>query len=218
MLVEQIAPRLRSAIPKCVQTIGAEDPEELVQDAILVAAMMLQRLEVSGKTVTAGNIAYYTILHMKAGRRSYGASRADAMAPGTQVTGRSSVLSLEEEVGYDPEVDEAITLEQVLESHQEDPALAASRNVDWALFLLAHDGRYRVIVKRIVEGRSLTHIAHSGQNGYSQIYQLRDRLAEDLRAFMGEEAIADSARLPSWKSSVMVDRERAACQAARRKP
>lgn len=34
MLMGQIAPRLRSAIPKCVHPVGAEDAEELIQDAI----------------------------------------------------------------------------------------------------------------------------------------------------------------------------------------
>ena len=115
MLVQQIAPRLRAAIPRCVQPIGAEDPEELVQDAIVVAAQMLHRVEVAGKTVTAGNIAYYAILQMKAGTRSNGRRQVDAMAPGTQLDRKSSVISLEEEVGYDPELDQPITLGELLE-------------------------------------------------------------------------------------------------------
>ena len=57
LLVEQIAPRLRSAIPKCVNMVGAEDAEELVQDAIAMAARMLHNVESAGKKVTAGNIA-----------------------------------------------------------------------------------------------------------------------------------------------------------------
>ena len=75
MLMGQIAPRLRSAIPKCVHPVGAEDAEELVQDAIATAAQMLHNVEALGKTVTPGNIAYFTILHMKSGRRSVCRSR-----------------------------------------------------------------------------------------------------------------------------------------------
>ena len=37
MLVDEIAPRLRSVIPHCVKTVGAEDSEELVLDAIYTA-------------------------------------------------------------------------------------------------------------------------------------------------------------------------------------
>ena len=57
LLVEHIAPRLRSAIPNCVYPVGAEDAEELVQDAIVIAAKMLDNVERSGKSVTPGNIA-----------------------------------------------------------------------------------------------------------------------------------------------------------------
>jgi hypothetical protein len=85
LLLEQIAPRLRSAIPKVVKPVGAEDTEELVQDAIVLAAQMLDAVERNGKTVTPGNIAYYTVLHMKSGRRSQCRSRADTMAQGTQL-------------------------------------------------------------------------------------------------------------------------------------
>lgn len=85
LLLEEIAPRLRSAIPRCVQTIGAEDAEELVQDSIVQAAKMLLSVEKEGKTVTPGNIAYYAILHMKSGRRSSGCGRTDALASSTQL-------------------------------------------------------------------------------------------------------------------------------------
>jgi hypothetical protein len=88
--------------------VGAEDSEELVQDAIVTAAQMLSRLDVAGKTVSPGNVAYYTILHMKSGRRSQCRSRADVMACCTQLDHRSSLLSTEEEVVWDPELDEPV--------------------------------------------------------------------------------------------------------------
>ncbi len=126
LLLEQIAPRLRSVIPKVVHKAGAEDDEELVQDALVTAAQLLDAVERNGKTVPAGNIAYYTILHMKSGRRSQCRSRADTMAPGTQLDHKSSVLSMEEEVGYDPELDEPITLGELLTADREDPSMAAA--------------------------------------------------------------------------------------------
>ena len=71
MLLKEIAPRLCSVIPKCVHKIGTEDDEELIQDAIAMAAQILDSVEKKGKRVTPGNIAYYAILHMKSGRRSH---------------------------------------------------------------------------------------------------------------------------------------------------
>jgi len=211
LLLEQIAPRLRAAIPKCVKPVGAEDDEELVQDAIVTAAQMLASVERNGKTVTPGNIAYYTILHMKSGRRSQCRSRADTMAQGTQLDGKSCVLSFEEEVGFDPELDEPVTLGELLASHHEDPAMSSARNIDWDAFLASHDYRYGPIVKGLIEGRKFNEV------GQSKIYQLRQKLAVDLLAFLGEQAIEDSTRIPSWRGNLMADRERAACQADRRR-
>ena len=135
LLVEQIAPRLRALVPKSVKPVGAEDTEELVQDAIVIATQMLDRVEQSGQKFTLGNIAYYALLHVRSGRRSQSASRADVMACGTQLDHKSAVLSFEEEVGYDPELDEPITLGQLLASEHEDPSMEAARNLDWELFL-----------------------------------------------------------------------------------
>lgn len=217
MLLEQIAPRLRAAIPKCVQKVGAEDDEELVQDAIVTAAQMLATVERKGKTVTPGNIAYYTILHMKSGRRSQCRSRADTMAQGTQLDGKSCVLSFEEEVGFDPELDQPITLGELLTAEHEDPSMVAARNTDWDAFISTHDYRYGPVLRGMVEGRTAKETASSNGEGYSRIYQLQDQMAEDVREFMGEEAIAQAARPPLWRGTVIAEKERALCRAERRK-
>ncbi|HEX3940620.1 MAG TPA: hypothetical protein VHX11_03970, partial [Acidobacteriaceae bacterium] len=84
VLVREIAPRLRSAIPG-VRKVGAEDDEELLQDGLTMAAEMLHNLERRGKSVTPGNVAYYCLLHLKSGRRSYSGGRTDVMGSGTQL-------------------------------------------------------------------------------------------------------------------------------------
>jgi hypothetical protein len=216
MLLEEIAPRLRSAIPRVVMPVGAEDSEELVQDAIATAARMLQNVENAGKTVTAGNIAYYTVLHEKSGRRSHGCGRTDALDASTQLDRKSSVISMNEEVGYDPETDEAIMLGDLLASEREDPAQAAARDIDWDLFLATHDYRYGVIVQGLLEGKNFAETASGCRAGFIRIYQLKAKLAEDLLAFMGPQVIADSVRIPAWRAHIMADRERVACRADRR--
>ena len=111
VLMEEIAPRLKAVIPR-IQTVGAEDAEELIQDAMAVAAKMLHELEQRGKSVTPGNVAYYTILHMKSGRRSYSVRRTDVMGSGTQMDGKSYLHSLQEPAGIDPETLEEIPLKR----------------------------------------------------------------------------------------------------------
>jgi len=217
LLVEQITPRLRTLVPKSVKPVGAEDPEELLQDAITIAAQMLHRVEEQGKSVTPGNIAYYVILHMRSGRRSQGSSHTDTMGIGTQLDSRSSVLSFEEEVGYDPELDEPITLGQLLASEHEDPSMEAARNIDWELFIRTHDYRYGIMIKGIAEGQSLKTSAERSGHLYMSLYGLKEKMAEDVREYLGDEAIAESVRTPRWKASITVDREKASCRADRRR-
>ena len=217
MLLEEIAPRLRSVIPRCVLKVGAEDDEELIQDGLCMAARLLQGVELAGKHVTAGNIAYYTILHLKSGRRSSGCGRTDAHASATQLDGKASVMSMEDEVGYDPELDEPITLGELLADEREDPAMAGGRNVDWDEFLRSHDYRYGIIVAGIIQGQNLCQTARATGLKYYLLTQLKQKLVDDLVAFMGEHAVADAAQIPSWRANLMVDREHAACRADRRR-
>jgi len=204
-------------IPKVVKPVGGEDAEELIQDAIVTAAQMLHRVEEQGKSVTPGNIAYYVILHMKSGRRSQGSSRVDTMATGTQLDHKSSVLSFEEEVGWDPELDAPITLGDLLASEHEDPSMVAARNMDWELFIRTHDYRYGIMVKGMVEGQSLKAPAERSEHLYASLYGLKEKMSEDVREYLGDEALADSVKLPRWKACINRDREKTACRADRRR-
>ena len=99
MLVQEIAPRIRNSLAGSVTQVGADDHEELIQDATVTAAKMLHSVEARGKFVTPGNIAYYVIKLVRQGRRSTGQSKTDAMHPATQLAGRSSLVSLEQPIG-----------------------------------------------------------------------------------------------------------------------
>jgi hypothetical protein len=97
ILQEEVVPRLRSAIPQVVSFVGCEDAQELIQDATALAAKLLHNVEQAKKKVTSGNIAYYTIQHIKSGRRSTGSSVADVYGTGTQLNGRSRFTSLDDD-------------------------------------------------------------------------------------------------------------------------
>lgn len=203
--MEEIAPRLRYAIPHSVKQVGAEDHEELVQDGIAMAAQMLHRLEENGKQVTSGNVAYYCLLHLKSGRRSYSGGRTDVMGSSTQLDGSSAVLSFEEEVGYDPELDEAVRLGDMLSCSHDDPSMAAGRNLDWEEFISSHDCRYIWIIHDLASGRSMLDTARACRMTYNDVRLIRDRLVEALEEWMGPSAIEDSMRVPGWRGNLLVD-------------
>jgi hypothetical protein len=106
-------PRLKSAIPLAVSFIGSEDAQELVQDRTLIAAQMIHNAEQAGKkvarnpgagcrgarkvrTISAGNVAFYTIQKLKCGRRATGSSTVDVYGSGTQINGTTRLTSLDE--------------------------------------------------------------------------------------------------------------------------
>jgi hypothetical protein len=215
VLMDQIAPRLKSVMPS-IKPVGAEDTEELLQDAMAVAAKMLHDLKARGKTVTPGNIVFYTVFHMKSGRRSYSAGRTDTMGGGTQLVGKSMVLSFEEPAGFDHETMEEIPLGDMLAAHGDDPSTSATRLLDWDGFLDSHNPRYRSIVQDLAVGKNSMDSARETGASYFTVRQLRERLALELREYMGEEAIADAMKIPAWRGNIQADHEKAACRVERR--
>jgi hypothetical protein len=216
MLIQEVAPRLKAVIPH-IRTVGSEDAEELYQDSLCVAAKMLHDLEARGKKVTPGNVCYYVTLHMKSGRRSHSAGRTDAMSSGGQLDGKSSVLSLEEPAGTDPETGEEVPLGEMLAGNSDDPSMSASRIIDWESFLAKRNPRYAGLVCDLASGKNAMESSRQRRQSYFQVRQLKEKLALELQEYMGEEAIADSARIPSWRGNIMADHEKAACRADRRR-
>ena len=50
VLLEQIAPRLKAAVPY-IKPVGSEDSQELFQDGLCMAAHLLENNELNGKKV-----------------------------------------------------------------------------------------------------------------------------------------------------------------------
>ena len=79
-----------------------------------MAAKLMHNVEVQGKTVTPGNDAYYTIMHITSGRRSTGSSVVDVMGTGTQLKGNTRLDSLEQVVAIDEITGGEVLLHDVL--------------------------------------------------------------------------------------------------------
>ena len=156
VLQDQVVPRLRSAIPNVCHCVGSEDAQELVQDSIAMAAKLMHNVEVQGKTVTPGNDAYYTIMHIKSGRRSTGSSVVDVMGTGTQLKGNTRLDSLEQVVAIDEITGGEVLLHDVLSTDQEDPGTKAARKMDWEQFMEGLSEREQAVVTLLIEGKDAT--------------------------------------------------------------
>ena len=215
MLLDQVLPRLRSAVPRAVRCVGCEDPQELIQDGAAMAAKRLVDAEARGKTVTAGNIAYYTIQHLKSGRRSTGNSCADVLASGTQLTGRSSVGSLEDEASKDHAYDAPLTFHELISNEDDDPAMQAMRRLDWEAFLSGLDPRLRTLVHWVSEGRTLKILAEHWRLSLTRVIQLKEKLLLRMREYFGAEMWSIAAGQPRWMDNIVAMRQWTACRHAR---
>jgi len=212
-LQDQVVPRLCSAIPNCVHCVGSEDAQELIQDSIAMAAKLMHNVEVKGKKVTPGNIAYYTIQHIKSGRRSTGSSVVDAMGTGTQLKGNTRLDSLEMVVATNEENGgEIFELHDVLGSDEEDPGTKAARKMDWESLMAGLSAREQAVIECLVDGRSLRHAAKSFQVCDSTIQGDKRKLAVKIWEFMGFDILVQVRKSPRWKDDILTSRERLACK------
>lgn len=218
MLVNEVVPRLRNAA-RSIPKVGCEDDEEIVQDATLVAARMIDSAEKAGKTFTAGNMSYYAAKAARSGRRSYYTGRSDVMSPGCQIDGKARHEWLDREVEF--ESGDSGTLHDVVQplefdGQESDPSEDAARNLDWQSFLAAHPPRHRTAILVLVEGGTMREAGKRCGLKDSAALVLKRRIAADLVEFFGEDVIRrllDGTR-PGWESDLRMSRERHACHVA----
>ena len=218
ILNDQIVPRLCAAIPRSVLCVGQEDPQELVQDGITMAAKMIDRVEAQGKLgkVTASNIAYYTIQHLKSGRRAGGSSTVDIMASATQLNGSAKLHSLNEVVSQSEAGDEIFELQDVISNDHEDPGTVAARKLDWDTFLAGLSSIELLVVECLSTGKTFREAGRSAGVSDSTMQNYRKKIALKLLEFMGVDILKDIALIPGWRIGLNCERELMACRADRR--
>ena len=218
ILTEEVVPRLRSSIPRAVRCVGAEDAEELIQDATVIAARMIIRAESLGKLgkITPGNFAYYTLQHCKAGRRAMGTNSVDVMGSAAQLRGKTAVHSLNEVAGEDESGADVFELQDVIADGHEDPATIAARNLDWDAFLDQLSRIEKLVVEFLCAGKTLRDVSRKVGVSDSAMQTYRRKIAGKILEFMGADVLADIARMPGWRISLDCEREAQACRNDRR--
>jgi DNA-directed RNA polymerase specialized sigma24 family protein len=212
MLVNEVIPRLRNAV-HTIPKIGCEDDEEIVQDATLMAARMMESAERAGHPITAGNATYYAVKAARTGRRSHYTGRSDAMSPGCQLDGNARYDWLDAEVEL--ETGEIGSLHDVValfdaDVQEADPAEQAARNLDWAAFLALHPPRHRTAIAVLVDGGTMREAGRRCGIGDSAALKLKRRIAADLIEFFGQDVVRrllDGVR-PGWESDLRQTRDR----------
>ena len=218
ILHDEIAPRIAGAVPRSILCVGAEDSQELVQDGITMAAKMVDRLEQQGKLnkVTPGNIAFYTLQHLKSGRRANGSSRIDVLATGTQLDGITELHSLNEVVAQSENGFEIFELQDVISNDHEDPSTQACRKIDWDAFIAGLSRVEKLVVEFLSAGKTLREAGRKVRLSDSTMQTYRKKIAAKLLEAMGSDILRDIAQIPGWRLGLDCERESMACRADRR--
>ena len=196
----------------------------------MIAAQMIHGAERSGKkvvrnpgagrqgarkikTISAGNVAFYTLQKLKCGRRSTGSSTVDVYGSSTQINGKSRLESMEQVVASNEECGgEIYLLHDVLAADQEDPGTKAARKMDWSEFASALTERERAVIDCIIEGRSLRNAAKRFRVCDSTMQGDKRKLAVKIQDFMGVDILVQIRKLPRWKDDLMTSREKLTCK------
>ena len=215
VLVYEIAPIIRGAVPRVVRPIGCEDAAELVQDALCTAAQMIEASELSGKRLYPRSIAFYAIQRAKVGRRSGYSGETDAMSAAACLRRGVSVETME--MPASTEDVEDCTLHDILaDPRAEDPSMMAARELDWAE-LMEDMNQRDVAILRMAAGQ-LTNGELSRRWGVSRarVSQLKNELGRQVKLRWGNSALADAVAEPRWlRRDVRCARERVACRRER---
>jgi hypothetical protein len=218
MLVNEVVPRLRNSV-HTVPKVGHEDDEEIVQDATLMAARMMDSAEKAGQKFTAGNMAWYAAKAARSGRRSYYTGRSDVMSPGCQIDGKARHEWLDDEIEL--EFGDVGSLHDVIvppgyQGQEPDPAEEAARNLDWEAFLASHPPRHRAAIMVLVSGGTMREAGKRCGLKDSGAFNLKRRIAADLIEFFGEDVIRRllNGAKPGWESDLRTERERHLWQVA----
>ena len=200
MLLDNILPILRAAVPRAVKPVGAEDHAEIVQDTLAMAASMVESAERNGKKLISNSIAFFAIMAAKSGRRSTYAGRTDAMSAAARLDGHSMTESLEAPLSDDD--DDSPSLGDMQADKHDDPATYSARALDWSELLVGLDARSAAVLVGTAQGMMNMDIAKALLVSPPRVVQLKRQIADKIRQAWGDNAMVDAGNKPAWRMAM----------------
>jgi hypothetical protein len=123
--------------------------------------------------------------------------------------------SLDEPAAGEEGSEEALTLGDMLAGRADDPAVEASRRLDWEALMAELDRVTRTILHALADGQELTLLVPGLGWSRSALQTHKQRLAQLIRECLGQDILRQVQELPSWHNGVHVSREKQACRLER---
>jgi hypothetical protein len=202
-ILREVQSRLKVGITTSVPQVGCDDPEELLQDGLVIAFRMLKNARRAGKRASARTVSHYTLATLRTGRRSTGVHRNDVMNPAAQLSGHCRVQSFDEMVTTGDLSDEPLTLGEVLACKQSDPAIKAAREIDWQELIQTLDALAKEVLAALVSGTELTRLVPRLRRSRSALQRDKRRLAALIREHLGEDILLQVLQVrPQWRNNM----------------
>ena len=199
--MSEIAPVLISTVPRVIRSVGSEDADELVQDALAEACRSVDSLERRNRPIHPSSVVYYTIQRLKTGRRSTSGGRTDVMSAGCQLDGRCQLDSLDAPLTFEGDEGDEMCLGDVIASRRDDPASRAVRELDWSEFMSELTSRQQQVVWATVTGFSGKEQARSMGVSAPRVTEHKCAIAKRATQFWGETVLQDAGDTPLWRKA-----------------
>ncbi len=187
--------------------VGADDTAELTQDGIAIAVALLSSAEARGKSVSAGNVAFYATRLLRQGRRSTGQSTTDAMSVRTQIAGRCRLESMDQPIAAGEEEGDNLCLHDVLAAGSADPSQEAAKHLDWKPLVASLDATARKVLRCLMAGEDLTTLVPKLKRSRSSLQLDKMRLARRAIEHLGADILTEVQRSPRWRDSIVAGRD-----------
>ena len=198
LLLLEAVPAIEAGIYRCGRPQGSETRAELAQDAVCVAAKMIESCEARGVPVIPKSVAYYAIQASKSGRRSQSTGICDAMAERTRAMGRSLLVSTTANIA--PSDPDGLSFGDVICDRRPDPATEAAKRLDWAAVGAGLDARAKAVVRATAAGESGTAVAQRLGVSAAAVVHIKRRAADVVLAAWGCSGLEDALiPEPGWR-------------------
>ena len=202
MLLLDAVPAIKAGLYRCGRPQGAETQAEIVQDAVCMAAKMIDSCEARGRPVIPGSVAYYAVQASRTGRRSQSSGICDAMGARTRAAGRSRLVSTEEKMS--PSDPESLVLDELLADPRPDPATEAAKRLDWDRIEPRLDPRAGETVRATAAGESVKSLARKLGVSSPAVVKMKRRAAAAVLDAWGCANLSEALMPePAWRRQVV---------------
>ena len=206
-LMDEVHPILKVAVPRCVRPLPGETVGDLIADAIGSAVKSIVSLENRGKPLPARSISYYSIQHLKVGRRMLDCGVADVYASPRR-RANDDITSFDEVFEF---LDgESHTIEDLIPDPHPDPSEEVGRRLAWDDLMGCLTCQQRKVLRDVAEGRRLVDTAKELGVSPPRITKIKREIGEKVKLVMGSDILDEVASESRWASDLRCQRERKA--------